>query len=203
MPEFSSTRAALLLAYSLLYFLIAFVWRSVTVWRTTGINPVVLTYDDSAYGYIGRGMRGVLLTWLALAVMAAAVPQMLRWLGPILPVIRPEISALGWGLLLCSLAWIAAAQSAMGSSWRVGIDRANQTALIRRGPFALSRNPIFLGMRLNLLGLFLVLPNAVTLGVLVAGELLMQVQVRLEEQHLSQMHGQEYAEYRQQVPRWL
>lgn len=114
MPEFSSTQAALLLAYSLLYFLIAFVWRSVTVWRTTGINPVVLTYDDSAYGYIGRGMRGVLLTWLALAVMAAAVPQMLRWLGPILPVIRPEISALGWGLLLCSLAWIAAAQSAMG-----------------------------------------------------------------------------------------
>lgn len=85
----------------------------------------------------------------------------------------------------------------------MGIDRANQTALIRRGPFALSRNPIFLGMRLNLLGLFLVLPNAVTLGVLVAGELLMQVQVRLEEQHLSQMHGQEYAEYRQQVPRWL
>jgi hypothetical protein len=27
MPEFSSTQAALLLAYSLLYFLIAFVWR--------------------------------------------------------------------------------------------------------------------------------------------------------------------------------
>ena len=91
----------------------------------------------------------------------------------------------------------------MGPSWRVGIDRTNQTTLIRRGPFALSRNPIFLGMRVSLLGLFLVLPNAVTLSVLIAGEVLMQVQVRLEEQHLSQMHGQAYTEYCQQVRRWL
>lgn len=203
MLYFSSQQATLLLVYTLLYFLIAFVWRSVLVWRTTGINPIVLTYDDSAYGYVGRGMRGLLVTWLALAIGAVAAPQVLRALGPVLPAIRPEISVVGWGLLLCSLAWIAVAQAVMGSSWRVGIDRATRTELVQAGPFAYSRNPIFLGMRVNLLGLFMVLPNAVTLSLVIAGELLMQVQVRLEEQHLKALHGQSYEEYRQRVRRWL
>ncbi|UQN08066.1 isoprenylcysteine carboxylmethyltransferase family protein [Deinococcus sp. QL22] len=67
----------------------------------------------------------------------------------------------------------------------------------------MSRNPIFLGMRLNLLGLFLVLPLAVTLTILVAGKLLMQIQVRLEEAYLSGAHGQAYKQYQQQVRRWL
>lgn len=203
MPHFAPTQAALLLAYSLLYFLIAFVWRSVQVWRTTGINPIVLTYEDSAYGFVGRSMRNVLLAWLVLAVGAVVAPQVLPWLGPVLPVIRPELAAAGWVLLLCSLIWIATAQAVMGPSWRVGIDHTTYTTLVRAGPFAVSRNPIFLGMRMNLLGLFLVLPNAVTFGLLLAGELLMQMQVRLEEQHLSAMHGSVYDEYRQQVRRWL
>mgnify|MGYP001490612632 CR=1 FL=1 len=66
------------------------------------------------------------------------------------------------------------------------------------GVFRLSRNPIFLGMRLTLLGLFLVIPNAVTLAVLVLGNVLVQVQVRLEE-----AFGEVYARYREQVRRWI
>ncbi|WP_022802545.1 methyltransferase family protein [Deinococcus ficus] len=203
MTPLAPTEAGLLLTYSLAYFLVAFVWRSVHVWRTTGVNPMVLTADDSAYGYVGRGMRGVLLTWLALVVAAVAIPPLLASLGPLSALHRPAVGLLGWALLLGSLVWIAAAQVAMGASWRIGIDRAVRTALVRTGPFARSRNPIFLGMRVNLLGLFLVLPNAVTLGKLIAGELLMQVQVRLEEAHLQAVHGDAYADYRRQVRRWL
>lgn len=58
-------------------------------------------------------------------------------------------------------------------------------------------------MRVNLLGLFLVFPAAGTLALLVAGEILMQVQVRLEEQHLSALHGEAYRVYRSRVRRWL
>jgi protein-S-isoprenylcysteine O-methyltransferase Ste14 len=58
-------------------------------------------------------------------------------------------------------------------------------------------------MRVNLLGLFLVFPAAATLALLVAGDILMQVQVRLEEQHLLQLHGQSYATYCSRVRRWL
>ena len=58
-------------------------------------------------------------------------------------------------------------------------------------------------MRLSLLGLFLVFPAAATLVLLVAGEILMQVQVRLEEQHLTALHGEVYRVYRSRVRRWL
>jgi protein-S-isoprenylcysteine O-methyltransferase Ste14 len=91
----------------------------------------------------------------------------------------------------------------MGESWRIGIDEGHRTPLVRKGVFGYSRNPIFLGMMLTLLGLFLVTPNAVTLLVLGLGVVLIQIQVRLEEEFLSRAHGDDYADYRRDVRRWL
>jgi protein-S-isoprenylcysteine O-methyltransferase Ste14 len=58
----------------------------------------------------------------------------------------------------------------MGASWRIGIDSANATELVSKGLFSVSRNPIFLAIRLALLGFFLVAPNAATLAILAAAE---------------------------------
>jgi protein-S-isoprenylcysteine O-methyltransferase Ste14 len=91
----------------------------------------------------------------------------------------------------------------MGESWRIGIDEEHRTPLVRKGVFGVSRNPIFLGMISTLLGLFLVTPNAVTLLVLGLGVVLIQIQVRLEEEFLSSAHGEDYEEYRREVRRWL
>ena len=74
---------------------------------------------------------------------------------------------------------------------------------MRKGVFRFSRNPIFLGMMLTLLGLFLVIPNALTLLTLVMGVVLIQIQVRLEEEFLARTHGEAYIEYKQHVRRWL
>ena len=52
-------------------------------------------------------------------------------------------------------------------------------------------------------GVVLVAPSAAMLVRLVAGELLMQVQVRMEEQHLTGLHGERYAAYCKRVRRWL
>jgi protein-S-isoprenylcysteine O-methyltransferase Ste14 len=95
------------------------------------------------------------------------------------------------------------AQAQMGASWRIGIDTNASPPLVTGGLFALSRNPIFLGMRVSLLGLFLVLPNAVTLAILLAGEVLMQIQVRFEEDHLEATGGADYLAYHSSVGRWL
>jgi protein-S-isoprenylcysteine O-methyltransferase Ste14 len=74
---------------------------------------------------------------------------------------------------------------------------------VRKGVFGLSRNPIFLGMMLTLLGLFLVIPNAVTQLVLGLGVVLIRIQVRLEEELPSREYGDDYADYRRDVRRWL
>jgi protein-S-isoprenylcysteine O-methyltransferase Ste14 len=58
-------------------------------------------------------------------------------------------------------------------------------------------------MRVMLFGLFLVLPSAASFAILVAGDLLIQIQVRLEEEFLTRAHGQSYLAYQKQVRRWI
>ncbi len=91
----------------------------------------------------------------------------------------------------------------MGESWRIGIDSQSETALVRREVFRVSRNPIFLGMIITLAGLFLVLPIAVTLLMLILGFVLIQIQVRLEEEHLTHMHGEDYLQSSSLAVGWL
>jgi protein-S-isoprenylcysteine O-methyltransferase Ste14 len=194
---------AALLAYFLVYFLLAFIWRSLLVYRRTGVNPFVLPASDDAHGYVGRAFKLVIIGCTLVVAIIALAPDASHWLGGWSLLHTPALVSAGWLLLLISLAWLLVAQAQMGSSWRIGIDAGHVTALVERGLFRVSRNPIFLAMRVNLLGLFCVYPAAATLAVLVAGEILMQVQTRLEERHLASLHGVSYAAYCARVRRWL
>jgi protein-S-isoprenylcysteine O-methyltransferase Ste14 len=192
-----------LLGFFVLFFLSAFVWRSLVVYRRSGKNPLVLSVNDDAYGYVGRAFKTVIAAVAVVVTLNAVNPGSVLWLGVIALLQDRGLEIAGWMLLLVSLGWMLVAQMQMGISWRVGIDSQNATPLVSRGLFTLSRNPIFLAMRVNLLGLFLILPNGATLATLVAGELLMQIQVRLEEAHLAALHGELYAQYKARVRRWL
>ncbi len=90
----------------------------------------------------------------------------------------------------------------MGRSWRIGIDTGHATDLVTSGLFALSRNPIFLAMRVCLAILVLVRPNAFTLALWLVGDVIMQVQVRLEESFLQQL-GADYLAYCERSRRWI
>ncbi len=185
------------------FLMAAFFWRSYLVWRRTGVNPYKLGDSDSAHDFIGRLFRGTILAVLVVCAVYAFSPPLYQFLTPISWLIHPVLVLVGLVFLAIALIWVLIAQAQMGDSWRIGIDAEVETALVQHGVFALSRNPIFLGMQLMLLGLLLVLPNAVTLTTCILGVALIQIQVRLEEDHLSQMHGQKYSIYQQQVRRWL
>ncbi len=126
-----------------------------------------------------------------------------RYLVPIEWLEHPALVAAGLGLLGLALVWVVVAQSQMGTSWRIGIDDENRTELVTGGVFRWSRNPIFLGIRTVLLGLFLVLPSALTLATWILGDFLIRIQVRLEEEHLTALHGGEYESYKERTRRWL
>jgi protein-S-isoprenylcysteine O-methyltransferase Ste14 len=191
-----------LLCYFLVCFAVAFIWPTLRLWRRERVNALVLPRDDTAHGVVAAWFRGVLVaTLLLLVALAAGLPR--EAVAPLTWLEHAPVAVAGWGLLGLSLAWIVIAQAQMGRSWRIGIDVGMRPPLVRTGLFARSRNPIFLGMRLNLAGLFLALPNAATLALLLLGEALMQLQVRLEEAHLSAVFGAEYDAYRAAVPRWI
>lgn len=194
--------AALLLGYFLIFFGAALVWPTVRLRQRYRINALVLPHDDSAAGVAATGMRVMiaalfLLLTLRAAGMSDTALGVLPWLQ------HPTILAVGGIMLVAALLWIVVAQAQMGTSWRIGIDTRDQPPLVRHGLFGRSRNPIFLGMRIAMAGLFLVLPSAPTLALLVAAEVLIQIQVRLEEGHLATRLGDAYQVYCRQVPRWL
>jgi protein-S-isoprenylcysteine O-methyltransferase Ste14 len=202
LPEEALARYSLL-AYFLVYVALAFGWRSLVVYQSTGVNPFVLPSGDDAYSYVGRAFKALVGAYALVVLLLTFGDSASGFLGAFAVPWPRAASIAGWVLLAVSLVWLLVAQVQMGASWRVGIDSKRRTELVQHGLFSVSRNPIFLAMRLNLLGLFLVFPAASTLVLLVAGEILMQVQVRLEEQHLSALHGEAYRAYRSRVRRWL
>ncbi len=190
-------------AYLFIYLLAVFIGRSLLVWKRTGINPVVFKRTDSAHDYIARIFTLVFLVIVVVVLVYSLLPNSYRYLMPIGWLEQSVIRWIGVTFLIVSFVWTVIAQTQMGQSWRMGIDAERRTELVSKGLFAVSRNPIFLGIIVTLAGLFLTLPNAVTLLILVLAFVLIQIQVRLEEEFLRRIQGSDYDDYRRRVRRWL
>lgn len=189
--------------YFVAYFGIAFVLKSIIVAKRIGKNPFVIPKDDSAYGLIGFYFK---LTLIGMYIYTNAYAFFPEWHKAFLPIEQLNwdyLKVLGFVLLGISLAWTVIAQTHMKNSWRIGIDATTKTELITTGLFSVSRNPIFFGMILSLLGVFLTTPNAITLLFLILGYVLIQIQIRLEEDFLTQEHGQIYLDYKKSVRRLI
>lgn len=97
-----------------------------------------------------------------------------------------------------------AAQASTGSSWRIGVDEAERTALVTGGVFTLARNPIFTAMIVTAGGLAAMVPNLVALAGLVLAAIAVQLQVRaVEEPNLLRTHPAAYRQYAARVGRFV
>ena len=189
--------------YFIIYFGLAFVLKSLIVAKRIGKNPLVLPKDDSAYGLIGLYFKLTLITMLIYIVVYALFPP---WHDKFLPITQLDNTTtqyIGLIMLFISLLWTVIAQGHMKNSWRIGIDKETKTELVTTGLFSISRNPIFFGMILSLIGLLLTTPNALTALFLTLGYVLIQIQIRLEEEFLTKVHGQIYLNYKQKVRRLI
>jgi protein-S-isoprenylcysteine O-methyltransferase Ste14 len=78
------------------------------------------------------------------------------------------------------------------------------TALVTTGPFALSRNPIYLGNTLLIAGAGLAFNGPWLLPMAILGAwLVSSLAIRREEAHLAARFGAAWAAYAQRTPRWL
>lgn len=190
-------------AYFIFYFAIAFVVKSIIVSRRIGKSAFVIPKDDSAYGLIGFYFKMTLIIMFIYVLMFAVAPGIYHWFLPVNQLNSFVIKYIGTGLLIIAFIWTVVAQKDMKNSWRIGIDSTTKTELITTGLFRFSRNPIFFGMILSLIGLFLTTPNAATLLFLIVGTILIQIQIRLEEEFLVTQHSKKYLEYKQKVRRLI
>src|SRR5256714_7333435 len=191
---------------SVVVFLSVFIMRAAHLIISQKINPIA----------IGRGKKGFsrafeliavggLIVWIVEIVLRAVhstfdiFPALFD-----LQVIESRI-ARSVGVLLVALALVmfALAFLSFGNSWRVGMDTQTPGALVTRGTFAFTRNPIFVSLDLWFIGIFLI--NG-TLGFLVfalAAVIVLHWQMLREEKFLSELYGDAYREYFSRTARYF
>lgn len=125
-------------------------------------------------------------------------------LDPVGPLAGTGIRMAGVAVGVLGIVLTLVAQLEMGSSWRIGVDPGERTALVTGGLFRLTRNPIFSATILTAVGVAVAVGNVIALlgavGLIAAFELHVR---RVEEPYLRRTHGDEYAAYAAQVGRFV
>lgn len=133
-----------------------------------------------------------------------ALPALFHFLTPIRTVINQPYSYLGIVVMLLGLAlmtWTAMLFRQAGTSFQL---RGGGSVLVTSGPFQFSRNPMYLGMLIWLIGLAILLGSLIVflfpiLFFLLANFLV----IPLEEKDLQRIFGAEFLEYKKHVRRWI
>lgn len=115
------------------------------------------------------------------------VPDALAWLGV-------ALSVAGVAFSLCAVV-------TLGRHYDLVLEVHQDHELVRRGPYALVRHPVYTGLALHFAGVCLATGNAV----LIAGTLLVSypafyIRARAEERLLRDRFGAEYEKYAREVP---
>ena len=141
------------------------------------------------------------LAWGLAAIAGLALDRLVPL--PFLPADVPAgwLGALVFVLALALFAWAIVTMTKAGSN--IPTNRPT-TTIVESGPYRFTRNPIYLGMFLGLVGLALAFDNLWLLVMLVPFALLIHYGVvAREEAYLNRKFGEVYRGYRSRVRRWL
>lgn len=194
--------------YLLIFFILSlgmvFAVPTYLIYKKTGINPITFGKEDNPHNYIGGVFKILIALLVVVFILNVFAPGFYqKFLLPIGYMQNPTVFYIGLVLLHLSMFWIFIAQMQMGKSWRIGIDEKNKTEFITKGLFSVSRNPIFLGMIVAIFAAFLLLPNLFTFFIAFSGYIIIQIQIRLEEEFLQKQFGNEYVHYKKKTRRLI
>lgn len=144
----------------------------------------------------------VVLAWLAVPLVAGTAASS-RWVRIIGPLVSPGGFFAGLLLVVGGYAGTLWCYSAMGTAWRMGVDRTETNPLVKNGPYAKVRHPIYAFQIMLLMGMVLLIP--VPLAILALGVHLGCVAVKAadEENYLDRVHGNIYRDYVSRTGRFL
>jgi protein-S-isoprenylcysteine O-methyltransferase Ste14 len=123
----------------------------------------------------------------------------LHWMLPLrIPLGRRTRLALAGPMLATGIGLAAWAVSSAGDA-----DVESESILVTSGPYAVTRNPMYLGWSLGVLGLALATGSAWLLAGWFAAVRALDREVDVEEAKLLPRFGATYVAYRDRVPRYL
>jgi len=191
--------AALFLGYVLL-------WRIKKMQQTsqTGINPEVI-YSDSRPSQKLFAILSRLMTFLVIILILLHIVGIENTPGfyKISSLDHSVGNIVGFAIGVLGLIICFFAQKAMGDSWRVGIDETNRTDLITTGIYKKIRNPTYSGLFLLCMGVLIIFPTMSFLTWNLIFFIMLEFQVRNEEEFLIKQHQDAYTEYCSNTKRYF
>jgi protein-S-isoprenylcysteine O-methyltransferase Ste14 len=128
----------------------------------------------------------------------------LHYLIPIKTVLSPPLSYVGVLVVVLGVASTLWAVSRFIKAGTPYIPFEQSTALITRGLYRVTRNPMYLGLVIALTGIAILLGTASPFFVIpVFFWFIQRTFVQREERFLENLFGQEYLAYKARVRRWL
>jgi protein-S-isoprenylcysteine O-methyltransferase Ste14 len=124
---------------------------------------------------------------------------LLRWSFPS----WPASFTLGLVLVLSGALLITWAASEFSSHKTTLMPSEAASTVVKSGPYRYTRNPIYLSMMLVYSGIALMFDSPLALILILPVIVLLNRQAKREERYLERAFGDQYAEYRKRVPRWL
>jgi protein-S-isoprenylcysteine O-methyltransferase Ste14 len=132
------------------------------------------------------------------------LPVFLHFLLPVAQIVIPPYTYLGIPVMLGGLAltsWAARTFKESRAGFSLGKERPG---LVTHGPFRFTRNPMYLGMVLWLLGLAIMLGSLIAFVFPIFVFLLANfILIPLEETSMEQTFGPQFDAYRKRVRRWV
>lgn len=110
---------------------------------------------------------------------------------------------IGFGMGSLGLSICRVAQVTMGKSWRVGIDENAKPGLITNGIYQYMRNPTYTGLYVLCIGVWMINSTFLYSYWILAFFIMMEFQVRCEEEYLESQYGKAYLDYCKQTKRYI
>jgi protein-S-isoprenylcysteine O-methyltransferase Ste14 len=191
---------------ALAVFLILVVGRTMHLLIHKKVNPITL-----GLGRKGKtGLMEVLLfagvnLWAVAVVLCALSLErpLFTWPCRVRLVDAMPVKLMGVATVIGAFVLFVLALSALGNSWRLGIDEDHPGRLVTTGIYSYSRNPIYLFFDLYFLGTFLINGSLFFLVMAVLVALNLHYQILQEERFLSNAHGAAYEAYCARTARYI
>jgi len=172
-----------------------------TVWLLVGVYWLVAALWSKP---VARRER-LLTRVVHLAIMIAAVVLLFSnsaRVGMLGARLLPESEGICWaglGLTVAGCAFAVWARAWLGPNWSATVTRKQDHELVRSGPYAVVRHPIYAGFLLAILGTALALGEVRGLVALTLAFVGWFTKARTEERFLVEEFGDRYLRYRREV----
>ncbi len=189
----------------LLFFFEMFVFylvlKSVLFYRMFKINPVkFLKVKNWREFLVWQGMMMVLVGFGVLVVLTFSGYDT----GLKFTLLNHYMfNFLGVALTIIGFVMMVMAHQQMGKAWRMGVDEKQRNTLVSQGLYSISRNPIYVAILFQALGLVLLLKTALSLGLFIVLYISIYYVIKIEEIFLLQIFEERYTEYKKKVRRFF